>query len=479
MDYSTLDHQSRRHPAWLLLRAQNAPFYAAFLHRVFVAPNARTVPEAQLVEALEDELYAVRELVGEGRLNREPRAYLNEWASSERAWLRKFYPQGSDEPHYDLTPPTEKALRWLASLSDRSFVGTESRLLTLIDLLRQMVQGSETDPQARIEELARQRREIDEEIARIEEGELSLLDSTAVRERFQQFRELARELLSDFREVEHNFRQLDRRAREKVTLWAGSKGELLDEIIGDRDAITGSDQGKSFRAFWELMMSQSRQEELTELLDRVLALPAVEQERAQPRLRRIHYDWLEAGDHTQRTVAQLSQQLRRFLDDQAWLENRRIMEILNSVEANALAVRDAPPGGTFAHIDATSPTVELPMERRLYAPSAGPTLVEAQVEVGDIDIDTAQLFAHSRVDPAELSAHIRRALHTREQVTLAELVAMNPLRHGLAELVTYLQLAGEREDSVVDEDASETIEWRSAGSVTRRATMPRVIFRSG
>jgi hypothetical protein len=54
----------------------------------------------------------------------------------------------------------------------------------------------------------------------------------------------------------------------------------------------------------------------------------------------VHYDWLEAGEHTQRTVAQLSQQLRRFFDEQAWLENRRIMDILHGIEAKALALRD-------------------------------------------------------------------------------------------------------------------------------------------
>jgi hypothetical protein len=64
-----------------------------------------------------------------------------------------------------------------------------------------------------------------------------------------------------------------------------------------------------------------RQEKLTALLDRALALPPVRELRSDVRLRRVHYDWLEAGEHTQRTVAQLSQQLRRFLDDQAWLEN--------------------------------------------------------------------------------------------------------------------------------------------------------------
>ena len=62
----------------------------------------------------------------------------------------------------------------------------------------------------------------------------------------------------------------------------------------------------------------------------------------------MHYDWLEAGEYAQKTVAQLSQQLRRFLDDKAWLENRRIMDILHGIEAKALALRDGAPWGRFA-----------------------------------------------------------------------------------------------------------------------------------
>jgi hypothetical protein len=125
-----------------------------------------------------------------------------------------------------------------------------------------------------------------------------LLEDTAVRDRFQQFTQLARELLTDFREVEHNFRLLDRRVRERVALWDGAKGTLLEEIIGERDAIADSDQGRSFRAFWEFLLSNRRQEEFTELLARVLALPPVADLKPDARTRRVHYDWLEAGEYT-------------------------------------------------------------------------------------------------------------------------------------------------------------------------------------
>lgn len=177
----------------------------------------------------------------------------------------------------------------MSSLTERSFVGTESRLLTLFELLKQISEGSETDLETRIAELRKRGADIDAEIARIETGDLALLDDTALKDRFQQFTNLARELLSDFREVEHNFRSLDRWARERIALWEGGKGKLLEEIMGERDAIADSDQRRSFRAFWDFLMSSSRQEELSALLERVLTLEPVAELKPDARLRRIHY----------------------------------------------------------------------------------------------------------------------------------------------------------------------------------------------
>ena len=481
LDYSTLDLLRQNHPAWRLLRSDHAPLVASFLQRVFIAPNLRVMAQADLGEALEDELFALRDRLGADIFPKSALDYLNDWAANDKGWLRKFYAQGSDEPHFDLTPATEKAIAWLGTLAERSFVGTESRLLTLFELLKQMSEGSETDPQTRIAELQRRRDDIDAEIARVLSGDMPLLDDSALRDRFQQFIAMARELLTDFREVEHNFRGLDRRVRERIALWEGAKGALLEEIMGERDAIADSDQGRSFRAFWDFLMSSSRQEELSALLERVLTLPAVAELRPDARTRRVHYDWLEAGEHTQRTVAQLSQQLRRFLDDQAWLENRRIMDILHGIEAKALAVRDAPPpGNEVMSIADTAAAIELPMERPLYTPPIKPSIADLVLEAGDEDVDAAVLFSQVVVDRAQLARHIRHALQARTQVTLRELCEKRPLQHGLAELVAYLQLAGDSFKTVVDEDVSELIAWRGAGpdgrEYAKQARLPRVIF---
>ena len=486
LDFATLDTLRSHHPAWRLLRSDHAPLVASFLHRVFVLPNVRVMAAADLAEALEDELYALRLQLGSKGETAFPKSaleYLNDWAAADKGWLRKFYRPGTDEAQFDLTPATEKAIAWLLQLSVRQFVGTESRLLTLFDLLKQMSQGSEADPAKRMAELQKKRDEIDAEMAQVLSGDVPLLDDTALKDRFQQFMQGARELLADFREVEHNFRQLDRRTRERIALWEGSKGALLQDIMGERDAIAGSDQGRSFRAFWDFLLSSRRQEELTELLERVLALPAVADLKPDSRTRRVHYDWMEAGEHTQRTVAVLSQQLRRFLDDQAWLENRRIMDILHGIESKALALRGTAPVGAVMEMAEARADIELAMERPLFSPAIKPVLANLALQAGEQVIDPAALFAlfdQVVVDKARLNRHIRHALQERSQITLSELVASQPLLQGLAELVAYLQLGSEAFKTVVDEDCPEPIHWQTTSThgqaVIRSAKLPRVIF---
>lgn len=476
MDYRTLETLRRAHPAWRLLTAEHAPFIVSFLALSFIRPNKRTLPKQELVSQLDDYLHHLRETAGKDAFPRRADQYLDDWASDERAWLRKFYPANDDEPHFDITPATEKAIEWLSSLAERQFVGTESRLMMVFTLLREIAEGTEPDPSARIAELEKRKAQIEDDIQRIRDGRMAFMDSTRIKDRFQQMAQTARTLLSDFREVEQNFRELDRGARERIALWSGSKASLLDEIFGQRDAIADSDQGKSFRAFWEFLMSSARQEEFSSLLRTVFALDPVKELRPSPRLLRVHYDWLEAGEVAQRTVARLSQQLRRYVDDQAMLENRRIMEIIRQIEQNALGVRAKLPTGDFAEMDDPAPDVELAMDRPLYRPPFKPVFANQTVANGDQEFSADALYEQIYVDKSILDAHIRWALQTRTQISLEELVQHRPLEHGLAELVAYMSLAAERRNAVIDDAMKETIHWTDTAGSQRQATLPLVIF---
>lgn len=474
MNYDEIAYLQSEHAAWALLRSPHAPLLLSFLGRIFVDGDvgASGLPAGELVDQLDDELYALNDRLGEDTFPRPAAVYLDEWAAPERGWLRKFYASGSDEPRYEITPGVDKALLWVRELPARDFVGTESRLNTLFELLRQMVFGADSDPERRLTELRRRRSELDAEIASAERGEVTLLDDVGQRDRYQQFSRNARELLADFREVEENFRGLDRRLREQIAGWTGSKGELLDEVVGSRTGIAESDQGRSFQALYDFLLSHQRQTELTALLERLSEIEVISQ--SDQRMQHIHHDWIDAGERTQGTVRLLSEQLRRFLDDQVWLENRRVFDLLKGIESAALAVR-ATPVDLSMELDDSAVTVRLPFERPLYVPQRPVMVDSAAVEKGSADFDSSALLEQMHVDRDALARNVRRRLQQDEQVPLAGLVADAPLRHGLAELVGYLSLVDSGFDVVFDEDRRDEVSWDDHDT-TRVADMPAVTF---
>ncbi len=175
-------------------------------------------------------------------------------------------------------------------------------------------------------------------------------------------------------------------------------------------------------------------------------------------------------------MARLSEQLRRYLDDQAWLENRRIMELIRGVEQKALALRGQAPDGSFAGIDEPAPDISLPMERLLYSPPFKADIRNVTMEEAATDIAADALFEQVHVDQTRLLANIRRALQTRKQVSLASLVEERPLEQGLAELATYLKLATQEVSAVIDDERTEQVSWTDSAGCRRQAALPLVIF---
>jgi hypothetical protein len=461
MDYDDIELLRSRHPAWGLLSSRNAALVLAFLGRVFVDASASNVPAPTLINELDDELFALnRRLAPDGGTERFPRSakeYLDDWSAPERGWLRRFYLPGSDEPHYDLTPAAEKAMAWVRDLEARSFIGTESRLATIFELLRQMVYGADEDPASRLADLHRRKATLDAEIERLEAGEVSLADPVTQRDRYQQFGRTSRELLADFRQVEENFRELDRDLREQIARWEGSKGELLDDLFTNRSGITESDQGRSFRAFYDLLLSSDRQAELSELLDRLHEIDSIPD--LDPRLARVHYDWIDASERTQTTVRRLSEQLRRFLDDQVWMENRRVFDLIHSIEVQALHLRDETDPPLAMELDATSVPVVLPMDRPLYKRTRTAGLDSNPLETGVGDLDHTTLFDQLHVDRDELVRTILERLGPRDAIRLDDVITDSPLEQGLAELVGYLSLDEPGLHVDFDEEARSQVAW--------------------
>jgi hypothetical protein len=477
MDYDYLLKLKQTHPTLRLLAADNAPLIVSFLYEQFIRTNQRSVQFSELISHLEDYLFHLRSVYGENVYPKAAKDYLADWSDERTPYLRKYYTSLDDEPQFDLTPATEKAIEWIQDLQEREFVGTESRLLTIFQLLQDVVSQTERDPEARVAELERKKTEIDDEIRRIRGGQISSLDTTQVRERFFQLEDTARKLLADFRQVEYNFRALDRATRERIATSDRPKGALLDEIFAEQDVIRDSDQGRSFRAFWEFLMSPERQGELDDLLSKLFELEAVQSMSPDRFLQHIRYFLLEAGEKVYQTNNLLVEQLRRYLDDQAWLENKRIMEIIKDIEKRAVEIKAcAPADSAFTELDDIRPSLEPVMSRSLFNPPKNPLISDEVPIDGEAAVALNALFGQVYVDEQELATNVRRALQWQPQISLAQLIRRFPIKKGLAEVVSYVHLAEKDDKAMIDTHAEEVVEYVDPQAVSKHVKLPRVVF---
>jgi len=476
MSFAYLEKLRQVNPAWRLLTSNQSPYIASFLFKIFITEDRRQISGQELISRLDDFIYEVNAGRDDMVFTRTGREYLNDWSDDQHGWLRKFYPVGEDEPFFDITSQVQKALDWLLSLKQQMFIGTESRLKTVFELLRQIVAGVESDPHLRLAELQRQKDEIEQKIRLTEDGKFDVLDETQIRERFWQAMSTAREIVSDFRAVENNFRELDRNLRERIATWDKGKGELLDAIFNEQDGISQSEQGKSFTAFWRFLMSSDTQEDFTDTLNKVLDLDTIQDMGTNKDTRNIHHSWVQAGTHVQETVAALSQQLKNYVDETYIAEEQRINRILREIEGKALKVRNNPPENWCLEIDGLKPDILLVMDRPLYSSRVKPEIKNDIIDVGSDIFSTDSLYSLVYVDKEKLLNQISYLLRTKDSITISQIITEYPLELGLSELMMYLVIADENSFISGQTDEREEIFWEDADGTVRLAKIPKIAF---
>ena len=151
------------------------------------------------------------------------------------------------------------------------------------------------------------------------------------------------------------------------------------------------------------------------------------------------------------------------------------MKLVRDIEQHAVAVRDAAPAGPVMALDEPSPDIALVMDRPLFTPPLKPQIEEIAADAVE-DVPSDALFNHVYVDKERLAGRIRRALQTRSQVSLLDLVAAHPLEQGLAELVAYVSLAAAEAACVIDDAQRQTVRWTDGEGGIRQARLPMVVF---
>lgn len=474
MKFEYLRALRSKNASWRLLASAQASFVAAFFYQMFIAENRRAIAETELLARLDDFIYEIHQYSGEEQFTRSPKDYLEMWVDAEHAWLRRFYIQ--DEPHVDLTSAAQKAIEWLYGLKQQTFIGTESRLRTVLDLLGQIAQESDSDPVRRLALLEEQKAALERKIIEAKAGKIEVLDDVQIKERFIQASMTAQSILADFREVEENFRQLERDMLDKIVTWTHGKGDLLEEIFAQKDGIVNSEQGKSFASFWQFLMLSSQQDDFKATLAKVLHLNSLQEFSADINLAKINRDWFEAASNVQQTIAVLSKQIRRYVDENFLAEERRIFALIQEIETQAVAVRESPPKQNFIEMDDLHAEVNLPMDRPLFVPPKQVKLATSIVEAGLDEIAVDALFSQVYVDKVVLQRNIDTLLRTHPQVTLAQVVQAYPLKKGLTELLAYMVIASKDKQDSFQEDIIEEVLLEDISGKKLLAAMQQIVF---
>lgn len=478
MDFHYIEKLKKTHPSLKLVLADSAPLVISFFEREFIEKNIRSIAESLLVEKLRDHLLYIHRIIGDEIFTRTAEEYLEDWSGNEKGWLRKYYPKIGDEPEFDITPAAEKVVEWFRSFETKEFVGTESRLLLIFQMIKDLSSSVETDPELKLQELELQKAEIEKEIALVKTGVVESYDERLIRENIWRIEEEIRSLMSDFRQVEENFRKLNRQTRENIASSDSDKSEILDNIFLEHDSIAKSEQGKSFSAFWQFIMSPSKNIEIEKNIKKINENIDNCNDQNSRYLKSFKINLLDAGEKVQNTLSDLNEQLRLFLDEKVRLENKRIMELIKETEKLALNVRNNPPKDKkFFEINSTSPSINLVMEKNTFTRPVKPAVFDDDILAGKAESIPDLLRNIYYVDEEKLKDNIKRSLSERNQITLKELCYEFPVEKGISEIITYITLASKDENCIIDSDNEEEI-YYNENELEKLINAPLVIFRN-
>jgi hypothetical protein len=453
-------------PAVRLLRATTSAAVLSFLIKTFKIGRRVTIAEGELRGLLETYVDTLSGIGVQG-FRENPTTYLDDWCAS--GYLKKYWPDGASESVFELTSGAEKAIEWLESLRTASFVGTESRLQRIFDDLDNIVQFATPDVMVRLKGLRDEIAHLEAQIFKIETtGEMTVFTSAQINERYQLVLATARQLLGDFRQLEDNFKGIGQEIAEHQTLPGANRGSIVSRMLDAYQALRQSPQGQSFYGFWHLLLAEDSRNRFATTLKKVSELDGLDPElKNNPLLRELISRLLMEGEKVFKSNERMASNLRRALEKARQQESRRILELIQEIQALAIEARPNPPRETDFFDLEEFPPVWGTMSRDFWHPPESIS-IEGAVDEADGAFDIASLRRLSNLPQVQLRrlrSNVEECLSGSNVITLGDVVRTYPPSQGVIEILGYIIIADADRRHIVSEEETETIlihgrKWR-------------------
>ena len=486
-DYFFLKNLREQNVAWKLLCSQNSALILAFLFKAFEEEHRSRVEESKLIEILKNIMYELREH-GIEDFKDNPLHYLNDWTSDNQGYLKRSYLENNrDEPVYDITPLAQKAINFIRNLELKSFVATESKLWTIMNLLKDVRDGTQGNPKEYIKTLKKQREELDKKIELAENGHIERLSDQKIRDRFFEYISLADGLTSQFRDVRYNFEKLDRKIREDLIEWNQSKGDFISSFMNESDRIDSSDQGKSVESFFNMLIAHvDDNSDVQAGINYLYSLDAVKDAIKELKLdnKRLGFyrTWLNSAKEMMDVKNELTKRIKQFIDDRNFSEAKGILKTITAIEGKLIKNRELLnlTEKKFYEIDNFNAEIILPLEKELYQKKVK-VVFDNVIEEEETHDDT-ELFMQAIVSREEIYHKIISLLSGNDAITLKSVIDYYGLKYGIAELVIYVDVIKESFNYVIFEDSFDEYEWLGLSAdkedVVKRVKLEHIIIKA-
>ena len=378
--------------------------------------------------------------------------YITRW--TDKGFLSNYQVEDG-EAFYELSSYTSKTIDWLLSLKREEFVGTESKFKQLFNQLENLVEFTNEDASERIRILKEKKREIEMQIEELELGGNAMVyEEYQILPRFRRLTHEAKELLSDFKEVEDNFKAITKSIYQKHTEKGVSKGDILGFTFDALDKLQKSSQGKSFYAFWDFLMSANLQERWDDMVNQLYdSLDKKQMRQDDLFLMHINTYLYNSGRKVYRANDKMAEKLSRIICETDNTQNKASLRVIQDIQTLLIESQKKKIKPDVSLSVDMLPEIFMPLERRLTMEKSVDIDYNTTLELADNDIVNAEyadkLFENQGIDRNLLKSRIAESVKKEKQVTLQEVIEMNGgLEKGLAELFGYFSVMKDFRHSV-------------------------------
>jgi hypothetical protein len=466
MKSNTIDRLFQQANALQLLRDNKAVMILDFLQSAY-SDGRKSIGQEELTNLLADYLDQTHDEDSLDELeSTEPnanlfdkfrnraKALLRDWESRDKRYLRGDN-NAEGRYEYSLTEHVTRAWQWLDNLEQKEFAGARSRLDDIFEKIKRVVENSREKTDAeRIEELEEKQVFLKQEITDIRAGKAPYrpFDAVRVQEEYDGLLEQLRALSTDFKVVESNFERIRTDILRRQAAQEGTKGALLGNMLDARDELDRTAQGVSFNAFFEELRDPMRQKQFADNVQALIEVLEIHQiPHPNDRLMtRLHKHLLEEAKPVLEANRRIADRISRLVTENATHDRKLLKERIAAIKAAVLSPellsQPIDPTAIVWEIDTDRADIQLPLERTL----------RTHQEEGSVRFSMPQAMTESRPDfeleseeliAQRLQAQITAALDEFGQMTLAELVKKHPVSEGLAEVLTYLSIVAQPDNS--------------------------------